>query len=384
MKIVFLISIYGIIFTSGAAAYVENLSKELVKYGHRITVITSKSRDLPDEERQEGIQVIRTSLFRLPFKIVKEKPDILHINIYRSVFSGLTYLLLLFLRIPSVITLHGIFPPSSTIHQVIQTIFDLTVGRVGFYKAKKVIALTVAQKKKLVEMGVKPEKIPVIPNAINLKKFQRLYNNKVVKAKYNIAEEFILYVGRFDWNKGVNNLIEAMSEVTKLFPRVKLVLVGRTRNMSRWEKIEQTVQQLRDIISKKDLEESVLFVGMLPEDDLLAMYASSAVLVLPSQYEELPTVVLEALASKTPVITTNTWGTEGIVINRETGLLVDYANSKQLADAIIFILSNMALSRKMGDNGRRLVLKNYCWPVVAKKMIELYRSIAPEDLKPDA
>jgi len=151
------------------------------------------------------------------------------------------------------------------------------------------------------------------------------------------------YVGRLHPEKGVRDLIEAIYLVRKQMEDCRLVIVGDGSEAS----------HLRELVKKRQLENQVSFLGV--REDIAGVLTMFDILVLPSLEEGFPTIVLEALASGVPVVATAVGGTPEIIEHQKTGLLVPSEDACQLSDAIMQLLRDETLRKRLVQNGRMLI-----------------------------
>ena len=214
--------------------------------------------------------------------------------------------------------------------------------------------------------------IEVIPMGINLNEFNPKKMENKLKNKYGSENKLILFVGRLAKKKGVEYLIKSMPLVLKNLPRTKLLVIGYGP-----EKIK-----LLNLTKELKIEDNVIFIGKVRNQDLPKYYATADLFVGPSivtetgDTEGLGIVFLEALASGTCVIGSNVGGIPDIIKHNKTGILVQQKNSHQLAKAIVKILRNEKLSKRLVKNGQLHVKNNYSWNLVGKKFNRVFGTIA--------
>ena len=121
------------------------------------------------------------------------------------------------------------------------------------------------------------------------------------------------------------------------------------------------------MVKKLRLSKCVLFVGQVPNSKISEYMFASDIFVLPSLSEGLPVTILEALAAGLPIVTTNVRGLPEIVKNGENGFTVDPQNPTQLAERIMFLLSNNELRQKISANNV-IKAKEYSWEAVVEKL----------------
>lgn len=173
----------------------------------------------------------------------------------------------------------------------------------------------------------------------------------------------LLFVGQPARRKGWQYFIEAMPRILKEIPDAKAVFIGYRKN-----------DELEAMCRRHGIENSVRFLGFLPEDRKIQALQSSDVFVLPTLYEGFGQVFLEAMASGLPIVTTDVAGNKEIVEDRKNGILVKPKSSAEVADAAVNLLTNRNLRAKMKSNNLRKT-RNYDWKKVAKMFIKTYESV---------
>ena len=119
----------------------------------------------------------------------------------------------------------------------------------------------------------------------------------------------------------------------------------------------------------------------IPREDLIHLHSGATVFVCPSVYEPFGLVILEAMACETAVVASKVGGIPEIVVEGETGFLVEYdpsdseAFATNLATKIKLVLDDAALARKMGDAGRERVVQSFGWPAIAATTADLYETL---------
>lgn len=209
----------------------------------------------------------------------------------------------------------------------------------------KVISVSRATADFLIEKrGVHPDKIKIIPYGVNLEKYKDGSSNGVRK-KLGLSEKdkIIGMVGRLRPQKGHVYLIDAAAEVVKKYPKVKFLLVGDGDLRS---DLEKKVKQNR-------LIENFIFLGS--RDDVPDLLKIMDIFTLPSLFEGLPNVILEAMASKKPIVATPVDGTKEAVINGETGILVPPKDPMSLSKALCDLLENPEKASNFGEKSRKRV-----------------------------
>ena len=200
--------------------------------------------------------------------------------------------------------------------------------------------------------GIDPTRLHWAPNAVDTSQFNMTSAD---------SHENVTFIGRLEAWKGVRTFLQVAKLVTAEIQDVRFLVAGEG--------------SLRHDLERNSSDINVKFLGQVHHQDVPRVLAETAVLVLPSYMEGLPTVCLEALASAVPVVASNVGGTSEIVRNEETGFLFEAGDAPSCAKAVLRLLSDERLRRKMGRNGRRLVQTSYSWETVVRRIETIYDSM---------
>jgi glycosyltransferase involved in cell wall biosynthesis len=221
--------------------------------------------------------------------------------------------------------------------------------------------------KKAVDNICKTTRIEVIPMGVNLKSFNMKKKSNFLKRNFK-AKDIILFVGRLAEKKGLEYLIKAMPDVIRKFRNAKLLVIGKG----------PTENKLKQLTKKLNLDRKIIFLGKMSNEQLPKYYASSDVFVGPSiitksgDTEGLGIVFLEAISSGIPVIGTNVGGIPDIIKNNKTGLLVEQKNSKELSKAIIKMISDNKLRKKLQYNAYQHIKEVYNWKNIGERFTKVF------------
>ena len=171
------------------------------------------------------------------------------------------------------------------------------------------------------------------------------------------------FVGRLVPEKGGALLMRAAQQVLAVYPNAMFVLVGEGPAHQEW----------KALAGELGIGKQVVFAGV--RDDMSEVYASFDIAVLPSLIEALPMCLLEAMAAGKPVIATRVGAVPRLVVDVQTGLLLEPGDLNALATAIIRLLGNPDLACQLGQNGRAHVAQHFSAEAMAKSYIGMYEQV---------
>ena len=178
---------------------------------------------------------------------------------------------------------------------------------------------------------------------------------------FQAEEQTILFLSRLVPRKRADKLIRVMPTVISSIPRARLVIVGDGSER----------QRLESLVAESSARNSISVLGRVTESEKWICYEQCDVYVLPSIGEGFGIGYLEANALGKPVVGSRDSGTVDAVLHGETGLLVDPNSDEQLAEAIIQLLKNPTLARRLGKNGRRRVEEEMNWATIAARVRDI-------------
>src|SRR3989441_4146012 len=263
-----------------------------------------------------------------------------------TLFHAPHYVLPPLVRCRSVVTIHDcihlMFPqylPSRLTLQYARTSIALAARR-----AARVMTVSESSKRDILRfVDVKPEKIDVIYNAYDERFTIEPREEDVVRVRerYQLHDEFVLYAGNVKPHKNLERLIDAFDLVRKRgLDHLKLVMIGD--DISKYTALRRAVHQ-------HQLHKYVRFLGYLPEETLAVMYRLAGVFVFPSLYEGFGLPPLEAMASGTPVVTSNVSSLPEVA--GDAAVLVDPYDPRAIAEGIPRRLTDQALRRDLRKRG---------------------------------
>lgn len=353
----------------GRSTYVHNLSKGLIEHGHNVTIIARGGWKRTYREEIDGISVYRVRY--IPFY---PSPFYLHGFFLNKLFKKLeSHFDLVHVHGALMPVVHTSLPVIFTSHGTIRKDIDnMPAKSFHFLVVKLLRKQLINLEKKIVENAdvitvvshscakdlkgdhTISKEIIVVNNGVHTNFFIPLKNDK--------KEEYILYTGRLETRKGLVDFIESAEYVCQEHADIKFILTGKG-----------TIKKyLERRIAELGLKNNFYFAGFVNRSNLLKYYQDAEIYVLPSYYEGLPTTLLEAMSCGIPSIATDVEGNSELIKDGETGLLVPPRDPKRLAEAILRLLDDKELRKKLGDNARKYVVNNYNWDIITNNIDEIY------------
>lgn len=350
-------------YIGGVENYVYNLSLNLSRMGHRVKIICSK------EGGYENIPEIEIKKLKYLFKIantnispmllthlVSEDFDVIHTHLPTPWFSDLSAVASEMKKVPLILTYHNDIT-SHGIWKAFSYAYNRFLLNNLLVKARKII---VSQSRfyKSPFLRRYRDKITVIPPGVDTYLFRPMKLQK---------DNAIIFVGKLDRYHDYKNFDALITALKLLKGRVdvKLYVVGSG----------SMVPEYINMAKNYSVDDRIVFFGDVGEEKLVELYNKSLFLVLPSKsgsQEGFGMVAAEALACATPVVVSGIVGIAGDVVRAGCGLVIK-PTVGEISNAIETLASQDL--RKMGNKGRRLILKKYSWEVVAKKVERLYTEV---------
>lgn len=244
--------------------------------------------------------------------------------------------------------------------------YDWTIERFISQNAKKLILLSRSLISRTRKLGVPDKNVVVIPSGVDCDQFnpeRRDVKRKAVLLHEDLRikhDDFVVgYVGRLVPAKGLQYLFEAVARIKRTYPNVVLLIVGEGPEKAALETQADTLGIRAN------------FVGY--QTDTPPYYSLMDAFVLPSLFEGLPGVVLEAMAMEKPIVATKVGGTGDLVLNSENGFLVFPRSVEGIASALQKLISQSDLRIKMGKVSREIVNKGFQWDNIVGRVETVYK-----------
>ena len=370
----------------GPPRSVYELARRQVKKGHHVTVFTTdgfKKRLDVEKNKPLDVEGIKTYYFRnlslymagalnftLPYylplvarKKIKEF-DIIHIHEHRTFLAMVAHHYAHKYHLPYLLQPRGSAPKVNK--NKLKEIFDKIAGNDIVYHSCKILATSKMEQEQyknyfpLLDM----DKVELLPNGIDLDTYKVLPAEGQFRKEYGIKKEekIVLYLSRLYSTKGLDILIQSISEILEDKPFIRLVIAGPDDHYQ--DKLEEMISQLK-------IEDRVLITGPLYGKKKDEAYRDADIFVLPSQTESFGNVVVEAMASFNPVVVTRTCGVSEW-LNPDNSVVINY-DKLELKRALVDLLNDNDKRIKMSQNARKKVMSTFNWDKIVDELDEIYQ-----------
>jgi glycosyltransferase involved in cell wall biosynthesis len=299
----------------------------------------------------------------VPWVLHRERPDVFHAPHY--VLPPLT-------RCPAVVTIHDcihlMFP------QYLPSRAAYVYARASMWsaarQAHRILTVSEASKRDIIHFfSVPPEKVVVVYNAIE-ERFAATPSEEAierVRERYQLNHRFVLYVGNIKPHKNLVRLIEAFAVLrTRGFDELKLLIIG--------DEISR-LPALRRAVHSHKLHKHVRFLGYLEDETLAILYRLASVFVFPSLYEGFGLPPIEAMASGTPVVTSNVSSMPEVA--GDAAVLVDPYNVESIVEGIARVLRDPALAAELRRKGIARA-RDFSWARSVARTREVYEQVCAQ------
>lgn len=200
-------------------------------------------------------------------------------------------------------------------------------------------------------------------NLVDEDKIIVIYNSIVVPEEFekNVDTNKLLFLGRIGQRKGIYDLIEVIDKLKSKFPNIKLYVGG-----------DGEVEKLKQLIQEKQLEKNVEYIGWTSGEKKEKILKECSFYILPSYNEGMPMSVLEGMAYKNIVISTNVGGIPKVIENNKNGILIEPGDKEKLEEELIRLLKNKDLRLKLSKGARKTVELKFNIENIIKKIIKTY------------
>ena len=258
---------------------------------------------------------------------------------------------------PLVITNHGL--RSQAVPAWFQEIYLKTIGRFTFNSADRIITFTEWEKEELIAVGVKPEKIVIIPNGIDTEVFHPV--------EKDAANPFtVIWVGRLSAGKGLKYAILGFEKFLQSVPSALMYVVGDGPYL----------ESAQAYVSGKGLDASIIFTGRVDNEEMLSHYARSSVYLMTSMSEGMPRTLLEAMACGLPVVCTDI--PQLVPIIEAGGIVIQKKDIGGVVGALERLYGDGDLSEGFGLSGRKKIVEGYSLSAMNAETERVYEGLVSQ------
>ncbi len=391
-------------YSGGQGIYVRHLSKALQKLGHEVTVLSGppypnldasiKLEKIPSLDLFESEDRIKEFKFRFLFSPIDlyewinvmtggfpepytfGKRVLKHLQESQQVFDVILDNQSL---CSSLLDIQKFYPLAVTIHHPITKDHKLEMENASNWKErlssrrwhnflpmqkkvapklKKIICVSKPSMQDTIqELQVKPEKLEVILNGIDVDTFKPDKNMKIIENRIVTTASADIPL------KGLRYLIDALPKVLEDFPKTHLIVIGKSPNESK----------IRKLIEDLDLNEKVIFKSNLSEEEIVGIYHTSQIAVIPSLYEGFGFGAGEAMACGTPLISTDSGGLKDVI--GDSAVRIQSGSVKDIEKEINNLFNDDERRRELSLKGRKRMEDLFDWKISASKYVKVFEEI---------
>jgi glycosyltransferase involved in cell wall biosynthesis len=232
-------------------------------------------------------------------------------------------------------------------------------------KARRLIAGSRVGIEEYVALGADARNVTFIHPPLAIEEFEELPPHGTFRHRFGIgANPLVMFLGRINWIKGLDFLVESFARLLWERRDVLLVIVGPDDGYR---------HSVEELVARLGIQDNVLFTGFLGGWDKLAALSDADVVVQPSVYEQTARMSLEAIMCDTPIIVSKNTGAGEIIAEMDGGLLVDYGDTAGLLRAIDETLVNPAEARARTQKAGEHIRANFSLDNRTERFEEVYR-----------
>ncbi|GHT25635.1 glycosyl transferase [Planctomycetales bacterium] len=291
------------------------------------------------------------ALFQLRRMLKKEKPDIFLSFMFHANFLG--RLAAAAANVPVILSGIRVAEKKAKYHNTLD------------YWTQRFVSRYICVSKSVADFSVQtvkvpPEKMLVIPNGVDTDFFQ--------PSDFQKKKEQILFIGRLEEQKGVDWLFDTIAETQWLaqVPETELIIAGDGS-------MRRTLEHKLEGKEFSQVKDRIHFLGW--QKDLQSLFASAKMLVLPSRWEGMPNVLLQAMASGLPVAVTSAQGVAEVLGTLSENQMTNFGNTQMFSELILNIMTQDDLCRELGNKNRQRVCEFFSLDKTVKQYEELFEKL---------
>ena len=365
----------------GSVTIAYNLSLQLQKRGHRVTILTTDYKfdaEYAHEAEKLGVEVASfpcsinlgslhvSPSMRKWLYMHTAQCDVLHLHNLRSYQNIAALSCATNAAKPFVLQPHGTVPRIMD-RRILKSAYDLVWGRRLMKKADFLIAVSKMELRQFEDWGAESGRTVVVPNALDTERLRPCDDAKRTQVRNSLGvdstSKLILYVGRIHKIKGLDFLVRSFAVLSKKRTGVKLVIAGPDDGYR---------EHLEGLVRNLGIDDRVIFVGFTR--NVNELYGAADLLVCPAIYEIFGLVPFESLVCGTPVVVTDGCGCGDLVREANCGYIVEYGNIAELNDTIEIALDDNQETKEMIARGQDYVLRNLNWEEATKRIESVYEN----------
>jgi starch synthase len=289
--------------------------------------------------------------------------DVVHTHTWYAHFAGLLAKTLY--GVPFVATCHSLEPLRPWKEEQLGRGYALStwIEKICIESADKVVAVSRQMKADILEhFKIPADKVEVIHNGIDLDLWSKRPLSPALKAAWGIADDYVLFLGRCTKQKGVEHLVDAAADI----PCQVVMAMGGADTKDYEALITEKLKGKKNIVHINK---------MLSEDEAAQLYSQARAFICPSIYEPFGIINLEAMACQAPVIASSVGGIVEIVVQGETGLLIEPGVPAQISAAVRRLLEHPEEAQRMGRAGRLRAEQLFSWASIAQRTKKMYEGL---------
>lgn len=377
LKILILTWEYPPNVVGGLSRHVSGLAVQLAILGHEVHVITAGNGGLSAYEVIDGVHIHRVIPLNnqdnnflswlaglnltMSFKGVKIakniKFDIVHAHYWLVGTSAVT--LKEELSIPLLTTIHATeYGRNNGIHTDMQQFIHNKEKKLIMESDQIIVCSTYMREELLTNFQLSEKKLEIVPNGIEPSTGE-VNSNEIYP--FIKRRKYVFSVGRMVKEKGFETIIEAAQLAKENRRNIYFVIAGKGPMLERYRKM----------VSERQLDYFIVFIGYVSDEQRDALLVNCEIAVFPSLYEPFGIVALEAMILGIPTIVSDIGGLKGIIMDKQTGLLMNPGDAKSLLSNIDFLSQNSDKAKEIGEKGRQIVKSLYGWKRVASQTVNI-------------
>jgi glycosyltransferase involved in cell wall biosynthesis len=365
----------------GVESYARELNVQLAQRNFKLTVFTPHlPKNTPAVEEIDGIEILRFPAFEIIHNYPLPKfwsptfwklflslgGNSFELVISHTRFFNTSLLALIFAKTKKINWIHvehgsSFVQTNNPILSFASKTYDLIFGKLILSQTDHIIAISEAVKNFIEKLGIK-EKCTVIYRGFDINEIEKIKANDELRKKYS-EDVIILFIGRLISGKGVSDLLNAISGIKN--NNIKCFIIGDGPEK----------ESLTNLAKKLKIENDIVFFGRKTFSETISILKIADIFVNPSHSEGLPTTVIEAALCQKAIIATNVGGTNEIIINNESGLIIESKNIKQLQVSLEKLITNTNFAKEISQNALNENINKFKWDKCVTELIKIIEKV---------